>query len=82
MNIIITTPEELNKVIRNIINDVVRQLPRKQEKDLLSYEEAAKFLDIKTATLTRQVNDGLYKKHISKSGKPYVSMKEILTSFK
>lgn len=81
MDIIITTPEQLKKVIRNIINEMARQLPQKQEKDLLSYEEGAKLLDIKTATLARQVNDGLYDKHISASGKPYVSRKEILSKF-
>lgn len=79
--ILLTTDEDLNIIIAKIIKDVVSKLHQPKPKEFLSYEEAAELLDIKKGTLTRQVNDGLYKKYVSKSGKPYVSRKEILESF-
>lgn len=79
--ILLLTEKEFQGIIQKIVNDTIAKIPQKPNKDLLSYKEAAAFLDIKESTLSRQVNDGLYKKHLSASGKPYVSRKEILAGF-
>ncbi|MFK7947173.1 MAG: hypothetical protein AB8G11_06275 [Saprospiraceae bacterium] len=73
--------KDLDELIKRLIKVVIDKIPKEEPKDLLSYDEGAKLLDIKKETLTRHVNDGLYKKHYSKSGKPYVSRKEILAGF-
>lgn len=79
--VLFITEKDFNQLIAKLISNVIEKIPPKPPKEFLSYNEAAEMLDIKPNTFAKQVNDGLYPKYISASGKPYVSRKDILDSF-
>jgi excisionase family DNA binding protein len=80
MKMILMTPEEVQKIIESVWEKKMQEIKQLNEKEYLSYREAAEMLDIKQTTVSKHVRNGLLPQYIF-GGKPYVKRQDIIKQF-
>jgi|TARA_R110000850_G_scaffold38764_1_gene100768 excisionase family DNA binding protein len=76
------TFEQIEKMIEEVTERVVKRLQEAgNEKELLSYREAALLLDIKAATVSKHARNGKFKSYVV-GEKMYLKRSEIYESIK
>lgn len=80
MKIILMSPDEIRELIEIVLEKKMQEI-KLNEKEYLSYREAAAMLDIKPTTVSKHVRNGLLPQYIF-GGKPYVKRQDIIKQFK
>ena len=75
------TFEEMETLIEKVMEKKLNELKTTNQKEYLSYKEAADLLDVKPETISKRVRDGLYQRYVN-GGKHYVKTAEIMSKFK
>lgn len=74
------TMEQFTEIVKEVLENI--QIKTTYQKEYLSYNEAAAFLDVKVTTIRDRVTKGMYKKYLQEgSNKPYLKMSEIIDNF-
>ena len=79
MKIILMPPDEIRELIEKVLEKKMQEI-KLNEKEYLSYREAAAMLDIKPTTVSKHVRNGLLPQYIF-GGKPYVKRQDIIKQF-